>query len=79
MVHAALSDLVAKGSKAIVITANPESQMARIADVCISYPISRDQATNAAHLESHIPVICALEQLGRLLYNERLDLSVRLG
>ena len=73
MVCAALQDLVSAGSHAIVITSNAESPLARLADVCISYRASRDRALNAAGLVTRIPALYVLEQLGRLLYNDRLD------
>ena len=70
MVHAALHELVRANMTVVVITANPTSPIARLADVCIYPQKTQSPAERGANQVSHIPTVYALEELGRLLYND---------
>ena len=73
MVHAALHELVEADMTVVAITSNHSSPIARLSDVCIYLNKTQNPALRAASQVTHIPALYAIEELGRLLFNDALS------
>lgn len=70
MVYTAMQHLVAGQSKAVAVTANPQSPIGRLANVCVSYPTQTGLSLSTGDLSTRFCMLYVLEQLARMLYND---------